>query len=231
MNSELNEIKSQADRAFRLEVKKESPDTGVILKAAQDGSAEAGLWLANDLASELLANRKNISENSFVSGTEKARRYLEYAAEGPGGDLFDVLDIWTDFCSRFRRFSSYGYSKDVLEKLRKKSGRLTSLSKSSDAHIKAFADDICSDFQSGLYGYEQNLEYEEEKKRQAKVSTSYTPSYGGSSSRSAMTDSEMKDYLRHKMLNIYNPSVIDNDPNLTAEQKEQMKGYARTWGD
>ena len=46
-----------------------------------------------------------------------------------------------------------------------------------------------------------------------------------------LTTEEMREYNQKKCLDLWNPHVIDNDPDLTDSQKEQMKNYNRIWGD
>lgn len=46
-----------------------------------------------------------------------------------------------------------------------------------------------------------------------------------------LTREEMQEYNRTKCLDLWNPFVIDNDPNLTDRQKEQLHEYNRIWGD
>lgn len=53
----------------------------------------------------------------------------------------------------------------------------------------------------------------------------YTYGYG------ELTREQMKEYNRDKLHDFWNPTAIDNDPNLTESQKEQLKDYNRIWGD
>ncbi len=46
-----------------------------------------------------------------------------------------------------------------------------------------------------------------------------------------LTREQMQEYNRNNLHGLWNPSAIDNDPNLTETQKEQMKDYNRVWGD
>ena len=46
-----------------------------------------------------------------------------------------------------------------------------------------------------------------------------------------LTREQMQEYNRNKLHGFWNPPAIDSDPDLTPEQKEQMKDYNRVWGD
>lgn len=46
-----------------------------------------------------------------------------------------------------------------------------------------------------------------------------------------LTEEQMREYSHRNCLDLWNPSVIDNDPNLTDSQKQQLKDYNRIWGD
>lgn len=46
-----------------------------------------------------------------------------------------------------------------------------------------------------------------------------------------LSDEELRDYHINKCHGLWNPYVIDNDPNLTYSQKEQLKTYNRIHGD
>lgn len=46
-----------------------------------------------------------------------------------------------------------------------------------------------------------------------------------------LTREQMEEYNRDKCHYLWNPYVIDHDPNLTEEQKTQLKEYNKIWGD
>lgn len=46
-----------------------------------------------------------------------------------------------------------------------------------------------------------------------------------------LTEEELREYNRSKCLDLWNPYVIDNDPDLTDAQREQLKDYNRIRGD
>lgn len=107
---------------------------------------------------------------------------------------------------------------------------ISELRKTDKSKLKYISDD-CLDYISRAMAALEDVIKEHEERNRKREYSSYSYSSSSYVADRRLSDSEMREYHNNKCLGLWNPSAIDNDPSLTASQKQQLKDYNRIWGD
>ena len=184
LNTEAARNIEKADNIYRTELQKDEPNRAIMIQAAEGGCADAGLWVALELAQELIADKDNLSKTKISSAAQKIQDYIQLANGCTQKDLHTALDVWSFVYEKQIGLWNYAFSRDKLNELKDKKDKVSKLTYSKNGLVSIFAKEADCDLREGIANAEnvlQKKEAEEANKirneRIASQSHSY-PVYG-----------------------------------------------------